>query len=234
MSDQTIAKLNARGYWRVEVRPAVFIERRVTSIQILQHAIEKARVDYRGWAFPHIGESWDLPESQTWLGVETDWSAHVELWRAFLSGQFVYRGGVWTDWLDQHVFESARKGPAPKAAMPIVASLWSITEFWEFAARYSQTEAGDDNMFVEISFHGMHGRKLLSDHDRRRWFQTYGPARMDLFKFSRFVSRGELLTDAAKLAVMCTAELFATFGLDAGQQVLENIQSELLQMRCSS
>lgn len=105
----------------------------------------------------------------------------------------------------------------------------SQTTVWEFAARYSQTEAGDDNMFVEISFHGMQGRTLFGDHERRRWFQTYGPARMDSFAFSRSLSRAELIADAGSLAVTCSADLLQAFGLDAGHELLLSMQAELLQ-----
>lgn len=231
MTTSAKSKLEDRGYWRVEVRPSAYLERRVESTQVLQRAIEKARVELRGWDFPHIGRSWDLPESQKWVGVETDWSVHVETWRAFLSGQFIYRGGVWTDWLDQHVFRGSGQDWKPGQGMPLVSSLWSITEFWEFAARYSQTEAGDDRMFVEVSFHGMKGRELFGDHEHRRWFQNYGPARMNSFVFPKEISRAELISDAAKLAVTCATDLFAAFGYEPGRELLESIQSELLRMR---
>jgi len=223
-------KLAQRGYWRVEVRPVQFVERRVESTSVLQRAIEKARVELRGWDFPHVGRSWELPESQKWVGVETDWSAHVEVWRAFLSGQFAYRGGIWTDWLDQHAFRSSGHAWKPGEGMPLVSSLWSITEFWEFAARYSQTEAGDDAMFVEVSFHGLKGRVLFGDDARRVWVRSYGPARMESFTFSRSVSRAELLTNASKIAVHCSEELFSAFGYESGHELINSIQSELLQM----
>jgi hypothetical protein len=231
MTVTVTSKLEERGYWRVEVRPLTYLEQRVESTQVLQRAIEKGRVELRGWDFPHIGRSWDLPESQKWVGVETDWSMHVEIWRAYLSGQFVYRGGVWTDWLDQDEFRASGRNWEARQGMPLVSSLWSITEFWEFAARYSQTEAGDDRMFVEVSFHGMKGRELFGDHERRVWFHNYGPARMDSFVFAKELSRAELIADAPKLAVTCATELFAAFGYQPGHELLESIQSELLRAR---
>jgi hypothetical protein len=224
-------KLEERGYWRVEVRPSRYLKHRVDSTSVLQRAIEKARVELRGWDFPHVGRSWELPESQDWVGVETDWSSHVETWRAFRSGQFVYRGGVWTDWLDQHHFRSRGQAWQPGEGMPLVSSLWALTEFWEFAARYSQTEAGDDQMHVEISFHRLKGRVLFGDHERRVWFQNYGPARMDPFSFARDLSRAELISDAQRLAVTCSADLFAAFGYEPGHELLANIQSELFKPR---
>ena len=221
-------KLESRGYWRVEIRPSVFKPDRVANTHRLQQTIEKARVELRGWDFPHIGKSWDLPESQDWVGVEIDWSAHVEVWRAFRSGQFVYRGGVWTDWLDQHHFRSAAQDWRPGTRLPLVSTLWSVTEFCEFAARYSQTEAGGDEMIIDLSFHGLKGRHLHGDHERRVWFDAYGPARMDTFSFIRGLPRASLIAGASQLAVDCTGELFAAFGYSPGAGLLEEIQAELL------
>jgi hypothetical protein len=188
-------------------------------------------VELRGWDFPHVGRSWELPESQDWVGVETDWSNHVEIWRAFRSGQFVFRGGIWTDWLDQHHFGSSGQEWKPGEGMPIVSALWSATEFWEFAARYSQTEAGDDQMYIEVSFSKLRGRVLFGDHEQRAWFRNYGPARMDSFTFAREISRAELISDARRLAVTCAADLFAVFGYEPNLELLVSIQSELFKLR---
>lgn len=231
MTAPLLQKLESRGYWRVEIRPADFVERRVPSVKVLQKAIEKARVELRGWDFPHIPQTWDIPESQSWTGVETDWSSHVEIWRAFLSGQFVYRGGVWSDWIDQRHFGGGRQNWKPGTGMPIVSSLWSITEFCEFAARFSQTEAGGDAMVLGISFHGLKDRVLFGDHERRVWFEDYGPARLNDFAFTRTLSRAELISTAARVAVSCSAELFELFGWNASSELLNSIQTELFQLK---
>lgn len=224
-------KLEARGYWRVEIRPTEFVPARVVNTKLVQQAVEKARVELRGWDFPHIGKSWELPQSQDWVGVEVDWSVHVEVWRAFRSGQFVYRGGIWTDWIDQHHFGALGREWTTGAQLPIVSSLWSITEFLEFAARYSQTAAGGEEMIVELTLNGLEGRFLRGDHERRVWFDSYGPARLDRFSFARELPRTELVVTARQLAVTCTQELFGVFGYDAGTALLEEIQNELLRAR---
>lgn len=234
MTDDVKAKLAARGFWRVEIRPTHYNERHVGSRRVLQHAIEKARVQFRGWDFPHIPREPGLPESQKWVGAETDWHVHVEIWRAFLSGQFVYRGGVWTDWSDQNLFSPPEEDWRPGRAMPIVSSLWSITEFCEFAARYSQTEAGDDSMYIAIAFHGLKGRRLVGDHERRVWFESYGPAQMQDFDWSRELSRSALIADSSKLAVSCCEELFSAFGYEPAPGILEGIQVELFELRRGS
>jgi hypothetical protein len=231
VSDGIAEKLATRGFWRVEARPADYVERRVQSIAVLRRVIEKSRVELRGWDFPHMGKHWDLPDSQASVGVDTDWGTHVETWRAFLSGQFVFRGSIWTDWMDQHHFSGVAKDWKPSTSLPIVSSLWSLTEFMEFAARYSQTEAGGDPMVVDISLHRLRGRVLVGDHDRRVWFDNYGPARLDTFSFSRTVARTELVSTAAQLARDAATELFTAFGYEPHPSLLDEVQKELLAQR---
>ncbi len=227
-----IEKLEERGYWRVELRPTSFDSTRVANTKRLQLAIEKARVELRGWDFPHIGAGWELPESQDWIGVETDWHSHVEIWRAFRSGQFVYRGGIWTDWLDQSPLQPQRVNWTPGTRLPIISTLWSVTEYLEFAARYSQTEAGADDMFVRLDLSKLRGRHLHGD-DERRWFGEYGPANLRAFSFSRQLGRSQLITEARQLAISCAQELFAAFGFEAGPLLLEDLQQELFRFRNS-
>lgn len=224
-------KLGERGYWRVEVRPVQYNAQRVDTASALRRLIETARVQLRGWDFPHIGQNWDLPDSQSSIGIETDWSSHVELWRAYVSGQFVYRGGVWSDWMDQDHFPVVRMPRQPQRGVGIVDSLWSITEYFEFAARWSQTDAGDDGMLVRVSFRGLNGRELFGDHERRIWSRNYGPSRMESFVFQRELTRAELIADSAVIAIGCASDFLAVFGYEPGPELLREIQSELLNRR---
>lgn len=228
---QTVAKLlETRGYWRFEMRPTEFVEKRIASTAALQRCIEQARVELRGWDFPHIGRTWDLPESQSWVGLEVESGTHVEIWRAFLSGQFVYRGGVWTDWLDRNWVRPTSDWE-PSTRLPIVSSLWSITEFFEFAARFSQTDCGAESSHLTLSFHGLKERRLVGDHDRRVWFEAYGPARMQEFSFSRTMSRVDIVATAREVARAATQELFAVFGYTPHPGLLGSIQDELFALR---
>lgn len=231
MSNPVSQKLATRGFWRVEIRPSDFVERRIASIKTLQKVVEKSTVRFRGWDFPHLLVEWPLPEDQSLIGIDSDWSVHVETWRAYLSGQFVYRGGVWIDWLDQHHFPSNDQARLPGTGLPITSSLWSLTEFLEFAARYAQTEAGADSMVVDISLHGLKGRTLFDDNSERAWYRDYGPAKMQTFRFRRELSRADLMSHARKLAIEASAELFSAFGWDAGSELLESIQAELFSIR---
>lgn len=224
-------KLASRGYWRTEIRPTAFTASRVESLSVLREAVRAARVELRGWDFPHLKEDDLIPDSVDSIGNEIDWRVHVEVWRAFLSGQFVHRAGIWVDWMDQDFLAKVQSDWKPSVALPIVDSLWALTERFEFAARYSQTPAGDDPMSVSISLHGLAGRSLLGDHHGRRWFGNYGPAKVTEFRFEQTLSRQELLSSAGKLAITAASKLFALCGYEANEGVLESIQGELLSGR---
>lgn len=224
-------KLSERGYWRVELRPVQYQERRVSSLKVLRSAVETSGVELRRWGFPHIDRNWPLPESQVSVGQETNRGVHVEVWKAFLSGQFVYRGGIWTDWLDQDLFGRARTDWVPGQFLPIVSTLWSLSEFFEFAARYAQTPCGADYLHIELTLNGLEGRYLKGDHDRRHWFEDFGPARLKAFSFTRALSRTELISTSSQLALETATELYGLFGWHTGPDFLAPLQEELLTSR---
>jgi hypothetical protein len=227
LTKSAVEKLEERGYWRVEIRPADYVARRVDNINQLRQQLEACRVQLRGWDFPHLPRDWDVPDSQKSIGLETDWSGHVEVWRAFLSGQFVYRGGVWTDWLDQHFFHTPDPEWPPGSRLPIVDSVWHLTEFFEFAVRWSQSEVAADVINIDISFHGLAGRRLFSGHEQRAWFAAYGPAKAKSFSVQHTVPRTALIAEAKAMAVNASEELFQLFGYAPTAGLIATLQEEL-------
>lgn len=226
-----LEKLSSRGFWRVEIRPITFQSDRIAGIRDLRELIDRARVELRGWDFPHRPQDWGVPESLDWIGHGIDWSVHVEVWRAYRSGQFVYRGGVWTDWLDQALFGTSGFDVDPGQALPIIDSLWSLTEYYEFAARWAQSQAGEDKMRIEVSFHGLEGRELLGDDRRRHWSGPLGPAKAETFRSFEVVERARLVSEPRKLAVNCASALFEAFGYAPSQGLLESMQEGLFESR---
>lgn len=222
-----VEKLSTRGYWRTEIRPTDFHEKHVPSLALLERSVRAAVVELRGWDFPHLGNESLLLDSQNSIGSDTDWRVHVETWRAFLSGQFVHRGGLWVDWMDQDFLFGKEPNWKPASQLPIVDCIWSLTERFEFAARLSQTEMGAEGMAIRVSFTGLKGRTLRGDHPRRHWGGFYSPATLSEFVFERTLSRADLLATASELAVEASQELFGFFGYQAETRILRDIQAEL-------
>jgi hypothetical protein len=224
-------KLSDRGYWRLEIRPKRYVERRIPSFEVLKKAIEAATIQFRGLTFPQLDRNWGPPAGLTWLAQEVDAGANIECWRAYLSGQFVHKGGIWTDWLDQRTFWSVPKDWKPKTELPVVSSIWTLTECFEFAARYAQIVFPESPVTLRITLFGISNRVLHLDHERRTPFDFPRQARIATFPFVRQLDVPTLLATSKDLAIAASASLFEFFDWTPGDALIKELQHELFVTR---
>ncbi|MGH7807080.1 MAG: hypothetical protein ACRENT_03215, partial [Thermodesulfobacteriota bacterium] len=163
-------KIRSRGYWRVVIYPTRFIKDRISPITVLYPLVEKTSVQLRGWDFPHVDRKQDPHIDLDWISQEVDWNHSVEVWRFYQSGQFIHYAGIGSDWRDQSGLWPADKGWTPGALLGIVHTVFRFTEIFEFASRLALTDAGDEQMHIEVTLSGLQGRKLFVDSERREPF----------------------------------------------------------------
>ncbi|MBI2836194.1 MAG: hypothetical protein HYX85_00680 [Chloroflexi bacterium] len=222
-----LEKIRSRGHWRVVIRPGRFAEKRIQSISTLYPIIQKTSVNLRGWDFPHVDTHIKPHIDVDWVGQESEWEQFWEIWRFYQSGQFVDLAGIPEDWRDQSKMLSADPKWKPGALLGIGDALFRFTEIFEFAARLSLTEAGDELVHIEVTINGLAGRKLWDDsHDRGRVYERYEASLQEL-PFKQELSRDELVGHPRELALKPATELFARFGWQADETVLRDIQKKL-------
>jgi hypothetical protein len=223
---EVLNKIRSRGYCRVRVRPEAYVERRIQHIGALQHLLEKSVVKLRGWDYPHIDRSAPVRRFQSYVMQETDWSHYVEMWRFYQSGQFVHYFGLREDWFEDEILKSRAslwgKGPI----LLFVSTIFELTEIFEFAARLSLTEAGDDPMSIDIALTGLKGRRLRPS-DLHVWLPDEYAAEVDEFNYATSISRGDLVARPREFAAQASQQLFAQFGLDLELDVLRAHQEGL-------
>lgn len=49
-----LRKIGSRGYWHVIIRPSKYKKKRIEDISALFPLLEKLKVRWRGWDFPHL------------------------------------------------------------------------------------------------------------------------------------------------------------------------------------
>lgn len=104
-------KIKTQGYWRVVIRPADHQTKRVPQISDLFTIVQQASVQIRGWDFPHIDHNSREQRGETWVGQDFEWEHHLERWRIYQSGQFIYLGAFTVDW---HKSTANWSPPPPK------------------------------------------------------------------------------------------------------------------------
>lgn len=219
-------KIRSRGYWRVVIRPAVFIEKRVPNILALFPLVEKRSVGLRGWGYPHVDSGVPPHVDVDWVGQEFDWNQYLELWRIYQSGQFVHFFGMTHDWRDQSKFWPAEDGWQHSSVLNPTSTVYFFTEIIEFAARLALSEAGDDQMHVQVAIRGLQGR-VLQDFDGHRQIIHPHPASIPEFSFSRDLSRTDLIAEPKKFALDAAQELFRRFGWDPARELLRELQETI-------
>jgi hypothetical protein len=219
-------KIRNRGYWRVIIRPATFIEKRIPNISALYPLVEKKSVRLRGWDYPHVDSRIPPHTDVDWVGQEFEWDYHLELWRLYQSGQFVHIFGMVQDWRDQSKFWPAGRGWRSGAILDPKDTVYYFTEIIEFATRLSLTEAGDDQMHIEIETHGLQDRILQYFNDHGQFSQPYR-ASVSSFPYPLDLSRTDLIAEPKKLALDAALELFRRFGWDPSRELLRALQESI-------
>ena len=226
-----LSKIHSRGYWRVQICPVESGVRTVLDSEMRQHILDRACVQFRGWAFPHQG-SHSLIHCKAgldndWVGQDTDWQHHVESWQFFQNGKFVYQSGMKEDWQEQCQAPCLYSWLEPGEALDVLEVMLQFTEIFEFASRLTFKPASYDWINLEIAVNDLEGRSL--------WDKPGGliPAGNYKSQEAEFLYRGEfsfvqLNVEAKMLAVEAARELFMLFGWCPGPRLLNGIQADLL------
>jgi len=222
-----IATIQARGFWRVEIRPTEFKKDRVRELGTLFPIVERCAVVFRGWDFPHIDRRKQPHVDLDWVGQELEWEHHLELWRLYQSGQFVHLGGIWDDWRDQSGLWAPERGWKPGLRISVLDTTWRFVEIFEFAARLSQTEAGHDRMSIVVTLSGLRGRVLHLESPRRVPLLEEYKAAIDQYPYEVELSRADLLAAPREYALEATVRLFERFGWNLGREMAKSLQDEL-------
>jgi hypothetical protein len=227
MSELT-RKIKTAGYTEVSVRPGRFVADRIQPVTALFPLIERAKVSLRGWDYPHIDRNVQVVPEQDSVAQESEWGEHLEAWRFYQSGQFVSLRALRYDWRDQSGFWPADAAWRRGAVLPIEDVLFTFAEIFESAARLSSTPAGDDPMYVEVTFGGLRDRRLAVSDPRRADFFEPPAARIDSFPQLFVVPRAELLAEPRGLAVRGAQELFRRFGEELATDLLRDWLAQLI------
>jgi hypothetical protein len=229
--NQIIETIKTRGYWQVIIRPALFEENKIEDILSLFPLIEKNRVQMRGWDFPHINYKSSPNVDLNWVSQSTEWEHHLESWRFYQSGLFIHVGSIHLDWRDRSNWWPADEHWKPGQLLGIGDSLFRFAEVFEFAARLAMSEAGADQMIVEITIGNLKNRALYMD-DQRRWglFQHFS-ASINEFPFKRLLSRSQLVGNSKDLAIDGAHELFKRFSWQVTREQLDELYEDLLKRK---
>ena len=225
--ESLLDEIKSRGYWKVIIRPAEFRQDYIRNYLSLERIIEKCSVQLRGWAFPHLDKSIGFKKLHDCIEQEVEWEFIREFWRLYQSGQFVHFCGIFFDWEDQSQLRPKNSAWKQGEYLPVEDTLFRFTEIFEFASRYSLTEAGAEQMNIEIVLSGLQDRCLQLGYPRIGFVITKRKSNISEFSQNYPLARTELIAKSKEFALEASKELFARFGWDVTIEYLRGIQTEM-------
>jgi hypothetical protein len=223
---EVLATIRTRGHWEVVVRPTEFTRDRIDRTQLAE-VVTQSRVQLRGWDFPHVDEQAQMVRHSEWVGQTTSWEHMIETWRMYRSGQFVSISGIPHEWRDRSGFWPATKGWQPNTTLGTLEVVGRLTEVTEFAARLSQTPAGNDTMKLVVRLGKMSGRILWGDSPRRAPLSMHYKVSDDVITVEQSVRRIDLVANPKALAVAMSEEVFSHFGWKPAPLITADMQKEI-------
>jgi hypothetical protein len=225
-----IQNVQSRGYWMVIIRPEQFKQERIGLAQ-LYPLIQNTAVNLRSHSFPYI-EPRRYPPGEDWVGSDYRISWIIETWRLYQSGQFIYFGGMLTDWRDQSP-SMAREGWKPGDELAIEEAIYRCTEFFAFASRLALTDAyhADNHVHIEILVSGLQGRALSVDpYKRLPLFRDFVTSANRVL-YAETLKKEELIAHSRELAFQPARRIFERFNWHPSMEYLQAIQSEIGQLQ---
>jgi len=225
MSD-ILEKIRKRGFWTVRVRPVDFQKDRIIRHSDLIDAVQKCSVELRGWDFPHFDLKKSPSRTPDYVEQELDWQHHIELWRAYKSGQFVSISALWVDWRDQSGLWAATPEWVPGDVLSIEDTVFRMVEIYEFAARWARVADMGNELIVECKVQGLRDRTLRIGPRRAEFFHRQA-ASINEWEWKHKYPLAVLFSEPRKLAIEPVINLFELFGWDADENTIRDIQTEL-------
>jgi hypothetical protein len=219
-------RLRTRGYWRVVIRPTSFQKNRVPLVSDLFPIIEKNSVQLRGWDYPHVDLKSSPLRGADWVGQEFEWQDEIEVWRFYKSGQFIHYFAIAGEWRDHSTMWTAEAGWKPGRFLYYIATIYSVIEIFEFAARLARSPSGASFMHVGIELEGLLGRRIVSTDIMVPVNGTY-VTQMAEWKYSWEGAHTQLIAQPRELAAVATREHFEGFGLDLSLEIIARLQARI-------
>jgi hypothetical protein len=227
-------------HWRVNVRPEHHNPELLPTLSACLETVRATKLSLRGWDFPHISNKpGQTTTGRNWVASFGEFMSHVEYWRFYQSGQFLYLGAVREalskEWISQ--LRGAAQAHASwrtdvnweqvPGFFSLLNFLYTVTEIFEFPARLAQRGIYAGQVSITIELKRVKGFVLTPEIDRA-WSDVRATTE-DTIGRTWTVDSRELLASSADISLAATAWFFERFNwLDPSVDVLKKDQQKFL------
>ena len=230
---QLLDKIRSKGYWRVNIRPTEYEERRLGTLSEVRALVKSCQVSFRGWDYP-FWEDKELRNEGEFVECSVDWGRFVEYIRFYRSGQFLHLFSALEDLLDpKEMFKNRYPRPTPRAGyLSVIGVIYLATEIFEFAARLASKGLLRPKALISVQLHNMNDHQLEMFDASRILFREYVRLSSNPVVFEREVTEDELISSGDQLALDLAVEIFENFNWnDPPRQAFTEDQRKLRERR---
>jgi hypothetical protein len=210
-------------YWVLLFRPETYEPDLIPSLTDCVKLVEKTRVQLRGWDFPHLSNrETDRCQGSNWIGSSASFMDEIEYWRLYQSGQFVHLAAVreaanqsWRERLQRDAMSHLRHREdidwnAVPGYISLVNLVYTLTEYFEFAARICQAGVYRGRLDISLELIGIKGFVLTTDWERA--WSEYRPATDDRLRKTWRLSSEKLVAGSTEHSLKAIVWLCECFG----------------------
>ncbi len=238
--DELTALIKSRGYWKVEITPLEYNPSLIPEKGALVEIINNARVQIRGWDYPHVSH-WNNPRQptpsvgQNFIEGGSDFGSQKEFWRFYQSGQFVHLFAMEEDWYAEDPWYNTDRRYAAVAsgdALNTITTIYSLSEILSFLERLTRSGIYENGVKLSISLNGTEGRGLTVIASGRVPLMAHYRSNEPVITFEKTLSKEEILKDYKKIAVEAVVFIFEIFNwLNMPKQSFERDQENFFNKR---
>jgi len=212
--DQIIQKIVSKGYWKVQIRPNEYKEKRIEVKEIENIAIPSV-ISLRGWDFPHYRDRNGGPYI-TKDGIEkiTDIGQYVEYWTMTSSANFIYLGALKEDLIDNtNIVDNIMReyGQKYDRWLEVINTLYRITEIYEYAKRLALKLNIGGQIVIEIELSDIENRILWFTSFDRISFSVPMISREKKWTYKDIVNESDLIGRSDEYAFKAFEKLMLLF-----------------------
>lgn len=226
----TLDKIRSRGHWRVNIYPSEFQQGRVSSLADLERIFRDCHVELRGWDYPHDPKE-GVNRGADYIQGMVSWAHYYELWRLYQSGQFMHYFGMREDWYEEGRVAGIELKPG--TVLSVTSTLYTITEFFLFAARLTERVPLGPDVTVSYKLIGIAGRQLQTLDPGRARLLEWRKASTDINEYGNdvTVAAAELIARAKDLAIDQAIQVYERFHWDPARDAVAEDQRRFLERR---
>lgn len=233
-----IDKIKSKGgYWRIILRPTVYDDKLIGSLDECIKIIEQSKVALRGWDYPHIDHSGIRIAGDNSVYSLCDWEEGpmFEYWRFYQTGQFIHYFSMREDIrLTPKKIEEVNKENRVidiKKLLSILSTIYSLTEIFEFISRLISKINNAKSFEITIELHDVNERMLFFWDESHFLFQPY-ICDYDPIIIKKILANEEIISKSSEISLDIAIDIFKKFNWkDANKEIFIEDQKKLLERR---